>query len=470
MLLNLPVHIFSHDPEAYLVGGAVRDLIMGNRPLDYDIVTRSPHTYARKVAAATNGHLVAIGPERFRLFRVIGNNLTIDITGMKGDSIESDLGERDFTINALACRLKDRQVIDCADGIADIMRRTVRMVCSDSFQKDPLRLLRAYRLSASLGFQIESETRVAIRLRAPLLQNVAAERIWSELQLILKKDVSHRCLSDMAETGLLNFLFPELAQIHGCPEDRPQGLASDSLACALEAFPLLEDLLALKKGVIPLLAQYIRGLSDEDRIALKMAVLFHETAAIFPEDTVGDIDKTTMHRSIANPDNGSDLLARIFGRLRTSKRIRENVTTLVRHYQEPARLFSVRTPLAEGRFFRECKDAAPRILLLAKALGSASGRPGPSASYQAYIDGLLRTYFLEVRHKLHQPLLLSGDDIGAQFGLKPSPLYGVILRKITEAHLAGIINERGEALEWAAAYLKNVSPSGEIDRRIKNAP
>ena len=141
----------------YLVGGSLRDALLGRTPLDYDIVVReNPLTFAGEIAAQRKGRLVFMGQPGRRLIRIVFKDTCWDVSAMKGRSIEEDLSRRDFTINALAYETATGKLIDISEGLDDFKKRRIRMVSASIFQEDPLRLLRAYRLAASLGFNLDS--------------------------------------------------------------------------------------------------------------------------------------------------------------------------------------------------------------------------------------------------------------------------------------------------------------------------
>ena len=135
----------------YVIGGSVRDLLLGRIPTDYDIaVTGNPEQYAKKLIAKSDGHLVRLGKPGRMIIRVISGDMIFDITSLNGTSIKENLNERDFTINAIAYDLYSEEIIDCLGGLQDLANKKVRMVSREIFKKDPARLIRAYRIGACL--------------------------------------------------------------------------------------------------------------------------------------------------------------------------------------------------------------------------------------------------------------------------------------------------------------------------------
>ena len=227
---------------AYIVGGSVRDLLLGQTPVDYDIaVYENPKYFAQRVAEKTSGRLVELGKPGQVLFRVVSKNYVYDISPITGPSIEDYLLNRDFTINALAWDLSSKRVVDCVNGQKDITDRKIRMVSKAVFQKDPIRLIRVYRISAAFDFSIEPRTTAAIKDNAPLLQTSAGERVKPELFKILGASNSYYFLSQMAKTGVLQTIFPELIGLQNCFQNRYHHF--DVFKHTMKAYSHLETLL-----------------------------------------------------------------------------------------------------------------------------------------------------------------------------------------------------------------------------------
>ena len=204
----------------FLVGGCVRDLVAGRQPADYDLaVSGRPEAYARKLADKYGGRPVALGPARHRIFRIVACERVFDISPLVGDSIETDLKNRDFTINAMAFDLAGQALIDPEDGVADLKNRIIRMVAPDAFIKDPLRQLRAFRLAAQFQFRIEAQTLLAVKTSAGLIKACAGERVRAELLKLLLFPGAAETLAKMADSGLLFGIIPELAPLKDCRQN-----------------------------------------------------------------------------------------------------------------------------------------------------------------------------------------------------------------------------------------------------------
>lgn len=166
--------------EAYVVGGAIRDQLLGRAIVDVDVACRHPERAARRYRDAAGGALFPLS-ERHGAWRVALPARTVDFTPLR-DGIEADLATRDFTINAIAVPAGGGEAVDPFDGRSDLERGVLRAVADDVFEKDPLRLLRAVRLEDELGFQLEPGTEALARRHAELVDRPAGERILAELR------------------------------------------------------------------------------------------------------------------------------------------------------------------------------------------------------------------------------------------------------------------------------------------------
>jgi tRNA nucleotidyltransferase/poly(A) polymerase len=184
--------------DAWVVGGAVRDELLGRPVLDLDIACREPERAARAYARRRGGAVFPLSAHHGGWRVALDRGRTVDFTPLQGGSIEADLGTRDFSINAIAVPLAGGEPIDPHDGRGDLERRVVRAISPQVFDDDPLRLLRAVRLEDELGFRLDPDTETLVRARAALTARPAGERILDELRRL-----SAGGLERLAELGLL---------------------------------------------------------------------------------------------------------------------------------------------------------------------------------------------------------------------------------------------------------------------------
>lgn len=190
------------DFPAWIVGGAVRDLILGAAIEDVDLACVDARQHAMALARSTGAKLVDLGRERFETWRIAGRGVVCDVSELDGGTIDSDLARRDFTINAMAIDLAGFSLVDPFDGRIDLDARRIRMVREENFADDPLRTLRGVRFATTLGFDVEPETAAAMSRHAPGLEAVAPERVSAELALALAASAASRGLRIAGDLGI----------------------------------------------------------------------------------------------------------------------------------------------------------------------------------------------------------------------------------------------------------------------------
>lgn len=476
--LTIPHSLHDITPQTYLVGGSVRDLIIDSPPVDYDLaVDGDPKSVADLLARRIGGHVVLLGSREHALYRVVGKDKSIiDISQMKGRDIVEDLNERDFSINAMACRLTDGTIIDPAEGINDLRNGSIRMLNPHTFDNDPLRLLRAYRMAACLNFQIDGPTRLKIREKADLIQSVAGERQWNELHQILSTPASHHQLFAMSRDGLLTSLFPELIPLKTCTPNRHHIL--DAYHHSLSAFAALETIFTSPRNHLSLASQtknivsLVQNTANEIRILLKLSILLHDLGK--PETRSMDTDGEVHFYEHAA--RGADLVRRITERLRMSSRQSDHVDSMVRYHQDPLQLYLAfknnkkLSPRVKARFYHKHKWLSPYLLMhaLADEMGKTSTHPHDVCRTDAagFLRGMIESYVEDIA-----PLqkasgekasgqrasgLINGSDLMLHLNLKPSPLIGRLLMDVEIAHLAGEIHNRNDAIALAKLYLLRI--------------
>ncbi|HMA66177.1 MAG TPA: hypothetical protein VKO20_00025, partial [Desulfosalsimonadaceae bacterium] len=240
--MEINTKFIPREPGLFLVGGTVRDALLGGEPTDFDIAAAPPcGAVARRIAEKTGSRVAAIGKSGAYVYRIVAGNLRFDIAPIQGGSIEADLQRRDFTVNAMAWDLYRQKLLDPADGQTDLEKKYIRMLGENNLLADPLRMLRAYRLAAALGFRLERQTKTAIRRHARRITEAAGERIHDELMKMLACRRSLPWLREMDAAGLLTAIFPELQALKDCRQNNRH--AFNAFSHTLEAFSHLENLL-----------------------------------------------------------------------------------------------------------------------------------------------------------------------------------------------------------------------------------
>ncbi len=437
-----PLHLvftLAEDRPVWIVGGAVRDLIL-HRPLhDWDFtVAQGAARLARRVADALGGAFYLLDPERDTA-RVILPHLALDFATLRGATIEEDLRLRDFTLNALALTPRG-ELLDPTGGLDDLRARRLRQTSPRAFADDPLRLLRAIRLAAQLHLRVEAATWQALRAAAPTLREVAAERVQEELRQIVALPAAGLAFRRMKESGLLAEALPPLATLPPAvwKATLTELAAVEALLAALEGnrppAPLSPRLRSRwREGIAPLLPDLRRYLAEESEMGLSRRHL---------------IKWGMLLRPLPHPQ-----VEALLEQLRFARRTRRFLLALL----EGDRHFDRLAPMPDRRrcyrFYRRAEEAAEAAALL--GLGRALARP-PAAQEAALAIAarLLRAGLRERDRVVHPPRLLDGRDLLA-LGLPPGPAVGKLLAELEEAQAAGEIADREAALALARRRIQS---------------
>ncbi|NET57930.1 MAG: CCA tRNA nucleotidyltransferase [Symploca sp. SIO2E6] len=389
-------------PEAYLVGGAVRDALLGRTAeyLDLDFVLPVDAVpTARKLANYYDAGFVVLDAQR-QIARVVFEQATVDIAQQEGESLEIDLRRRDFTINAIAYNPYNNEFIDPLQGRVDLQAGVIRMVSEANLQDDPLRLLRAYRQAAQLGFSIELATQSMIRQLAPLLGQVAAERVQVELGYLLKSSPGTVWLRTTWEDNLLQRWFPDATA-----ESLAQVAAVDqSFILITETFPELGRELQTS----------VAGKSVTWLSLAKLANLLPSIPEAAEEQLLS---------------------------LKYSRAEVRAVVTLLKHLPQlqshPNQPMTLRE---QYFFFLGVGYVFSALTVLAVARGIAIEAVAP----------LIDCYLNPKNQIAHPTPLLTGNDLMQSLKLPPSPQVGKLLTEIQIARIEGRVATSEDALELAA--------------------
>ena len=397
--IDFPCDLAQLPKDAYLVGGSVRDALLGRYkiPLDLDFVLpQNTIATAKHFANTYNGGFVVLDRER-EIARVVFDRGTLDLARQEGITLEKDLNRRDFTINAIAYNFHDQQLVDPLNGVADLERGILRMVAAKNLDDDPLRLLRAYRQAAQLNFTLETKTETAIKQRVALLQNVAAERVRAELDYILAAPQGHKWLIAAIEDGLLSLYLPH----------------SDRLNLA--------DLEATAAGIEFCLAN---GISDRSNLPqLEIEILTQLSALVSTQPDLAETELTNL------------------------KYARTQIKAVVKTIRHLPLLQQMTQPMSLRQqyfWFLEVRDIFP--ILLARAIALDVPR--------AIIDPLIERY-LDPKDPVAFPQsLVTGNDLITQLNLKPAPIMGELLTEIQIAQIESQVATFDEAIAFAREWLQ----------------
>jgi len=453
-MITLNSDIFPAGADAYIVGGTIRDILLGRAPADFDItVPGNPSAFAAQIAAANGGRIVPIGKVGRQILRVILPQHIVDIAPLSGPTIQSDLNQRDFSIDAMALHLSSGELIDPFGGRKDLSLKRVRMVSSGIFVKDPIRLLRTYRIAAQLGFEIEVPTHAAVSNHSSLIRQAAGERIRTELFTLFQTPRSHPYLAQMAGSGLLCAVFPEMSALRGCLQNRHH--TQDVFNHTLRAYFHLEQL--IREISIPQPVANIsagRLMTTDDAGMLKCAALLHDIGKPPTRNVAAD---GSVH-FYGHARKGAEMTAAIGSRLKFSRRQRQRLDFIIRNHLRPLWLFTARrhtvlTPKALARFYRVCGDHTPHLLLHALADAQAKKDEWNFVDFETFIQDLLHRFSTDFTPLKTRPPLINGHDLIAEFKLTPSPVFKRILTAVEEARLSRQITSRAEALNLVTNIL-----------------
>jgi poly(A) polymerase len=453
-MLPFDTNIFPFKTGVYVVGGSVRDLLAARTPYDYDLVVDRDWThFASRLGAMTGGHIVELGKQNQKVLRIVTKDRFFDIMPVNGSSIENDLRLRDFTINAMALDVSTGNLIDPLGGQADLAAKKVRMVSREVFRKDPVRLIRAYRMAANFDLDIDKHTQAAIAADANLIQTSAGERTREELFKILQCPRSHAYLSMMDKSGLLLHIFPEffkLKQLQMHPAT-PRTWFEQTL----DSYFHLEKLLNPDDGLIQLIdSPFFQNDPVTRSILLKWSVLFHNLGKLPEKPPVDDGNIDTIRTFRDDATQSAAIAQVICRRLRFSMRQSDTIEMIVRHHFQPIVLFRAhrQNSAVEKEFIRlflNCSDVTPAVLLLALAefKGLQEADDPVTEEFTDFIRMLIQKYDTVLRPRAALPPPINGNDLINEFGMKPSVEFRHILKRVEEERLAKESYSREEALK-----------------------
>lgn len=456
--------------ELYLVGGYLRDFMLGSTARDADFVTTcDPGTLARETALRFGGKRFTIKEEQ-DIHRVIihyeDRVYTLDFSPIKGQSLEEDLSARDFTINAMALdvwsfalqreAVLPRDLIDKHYGWRDLSRKVLRECHKEAFLSDPVRVLRAMRFQHLLDMEVEERTLNHMKKYASLITGAPGERIAAEVLETLSGPDASAIFAYLQENAMLYYVFPALALLAGLPQNYYHHL--DAWRHTLLTLDELDRLLEHPEERYPrhavMIREHLRQPLQEiytREAMLRLAVLFHDTgkAATMSRDDTGRI------HFYGHSEYSVREMEKAARNLRLSRRSRDFLMQVVgNHMRIASRLTEASSNKATIRLARGLGEETVDVVLLSTAdrfatLGEASTPEG----LRAFIDlgaALLDQY---ERDLVVEPLL-NGDDLLTSLDLRPGEIIGSLLREVREAQLEGKVGSREEALRWAKKTLE----------------
>ena len=476
------------DVELYLVGGAVRDAMLGRLSLDLDFAAPADGIrLARRVADALEADVFPLDDER-DTGRVIlthenGSREKLDFATYRGDSLEDDLRHRDFTVNAMAVDLRSMSLFDPLGGSADLRIKKLRACGETSMHDDPIRILRGIRLAAGLRFQIDPSTRKAMKSAAALIDGISPERLRDELFHILEGPQASASMRALEMLGVVHHILPELEAMKGVVQPAPH--IHDVWEHTLKVLSALDDILTvlsvgydpettddLYTGMLVMrigryreqYAEHFSKLLNTDRSVrglLFFTALYHDAAK--PHSTTRD--ENGRIRFWGHDERGAEMAASRARALALSNDEIQRMMLVIKnhmriHFHASRKEGEGKDPSRRAiyRFFNDNGEAGPDLILLALAdLRGTYGSGLKQETWSAALDVcriFLENYWEHPEEVVSPPKLLDGNDLMRELGFSPSPRLGEVLESIREGQATGKISTREDAFEFARKWLK----------------
>jgi len=411
--------ILAHNnKESYVVGGGIRDLLLGMAPQDWDLATNAHPREVERIFKGKGYKVIPTGV-KYGTVTVQINGVSLEITTFRKEAdyndyrrpskvkfvseIEEDLSRRDFTVNALAYDPLRSLLCDPYQGLSDLKKEVIRAVrdAEERFIEDPLRMLRAVRFSAELGFTIERRTKHAIIRNVELLSKISAERVREELNRILVAEHFHQGLEAMLELGLLFVIIPELKEGWLFAQYHPSH----------QYTVLTHTMEALRYTPADL--------------TVRLAILLHDVA----KPRCYSRGKDGRGHFYGHNVLGSEMAEEILKRLRYSNKVIKDVVTLIREHMLELKM----GPAGQRRLVaRVGRRLIPQLLQVRLADIMAHNQHQVVRSWEEleqFTAKLEETLAAGGEFALRE-LAVNGTDIIQEAGVKPGPLVGVVLRKL----------------------------------------
>lgn len=465
-LTRVHAHAQSRGTACYLVGGMLRDQLLGraSRRQNADLAVASGALeFCAGLARHLGGAYVPLD-EAAGSARVVvadgAERLELDVSDFRGPTLEADLRRRDFTINALAVPLEgwlrdpERPAfIDPLRGREALAQRTLRECFPGAFEEDPVRILRGFRFAAQLGFALEDSVKPLMARAVPALSRISGERIRDELAAIFETDAAAEAVRSLNALGALDVLIPELAAGRGLDQGPFHHLdvLNHQLEAVVQADRFLKDFAEFSAPLREPLARYCAEELVEYRSRkslIKLSSLLHDVGK--PARRTVEADGEIWF--LGHEETGAELAVGIVERLRLSTREGEMVCQMVRHHLRPG--FLSREPQltrrAIYRFFKELGDHGPSCLLTwwadRMATRGTKSRVDQIDEQRARLEELLNAYFFRAEEVVKPPRLLSGHQVMEALHLPPGPRIGELLGAIEEAQAEGRVHSAEDAL------------------------
>ena len=440
--------------EVYLVGGAVRDFILGKKNFDRDLLVcdEDAKSFSLKLADYFGATLVTLD-EQNKIYRlVMPDKLNyLDITNPLANSLLTDLQRRDLTINAIAVNINTGEVVDPHQGVSDLQNKIINYIHEKNFTDDPLRLLRVFRFQANLGFSLPQELCDVVKKYKHLISKPAVERKIYEIVKLFAGEFAHLALLKMDECGLLELIFPVINELKQVPPNSHHHL--DLFNHSIET---VRQVTAIYNSLSEQLKEHLDTVDfgGFSRIAhLRLAGFLHDIGKF---STWSIIDG--RHRFIKHDDVGSKLAHDLLKSMNFSNKQTEYISLMIKYHIYPSNVMSADDVNEKimMRFVRRMdRNSIDNIVLAMADRLSARGPEITDEIVNKNISSLTRllNFYLDKKETLKPlPKLLSGNEIMSILNITPSPVLGNIVNALYDAQLNGDVTCRDEAI----IFIKNL--------------
>lgn len=477
---NLP----SSNP-VYLVGGAVRDKLLGRaiHDLDFGLFSGTKKT-AQTVARYLKSPFFMLDEKRLAARVIFRPNASeeylLDFVTLVGSDITTDLKARDFTINAMAIDTRSpAQLIDPCGGQEDLRSGILRACSTGAMKSDPLRILRGVRLASNLKMVISAETEVSMRSAAALISGVSAERLRDELFKILEGINPHSAIEKLDSLNALQIILPELEKLKGIRQSEPHmnevwthtlrtlyyldkimqafvvGKSSDG-----EGYDQISDVIRELQPFHNKIHEHLNGFlvpGRTRRSLISLAALLHDNA----KPQTWSIDQQGRIHNYDHERIGSDVAIKRARQLALSNAEADYIGKIVAHHMRVhslAKTKMIPTRRATYRFFRDSGEAGVDVCLLSLADTLATYENKlPSRLWLAELDItriFLHAWWHNHEQSINPPRLLTGNDLKNLLNLEQGKIIGQLLSSVYEAQISGEVTNRDEALAYASEKLR----------------
>lgn len=441
------------DNEIYVVGGTVRDFLMGKISYDRDliVVDEDAKSFSQKVAEFLDGVFIPLDEEN-KIYRIVLKDKKnfLDITNPIGGNLEEDIMRRDITINAIAVNIKTGEIPSfCEFGIQDIQNKIIREIKEENFTDDPLRMLRVYRFYANLGFEISPELINITKKHASLINKPAKERIEYELMKLFDGEFAAQALLKMDESEILEIIFPFVKELKQVPPNLHHhlNLFNHSIETVNQVQKFYE--ISPKEVQEHLKKVDFGGFS---RLAhLKLAALMHDIGKFSTWTIEPD---TGRHRFIKHEDVGAKLAIPILKKMCFSNKQIDYISYIIKKHMYPTAVVSAPelNDKVMMRYVRKSADNAIDTIIIAKA--DRVSAQGPEITKElveeniTLLDKLLQFYLNTKETLAPLPKLIDGREVMSILNINPSPVLGKILNELHEAQISGDILTKDDAVRF----------------------